>query len=271
MRRAASLLLFAGLATAAVSWQQVNQLQHDGKTVSTSLRVVDGTLMVSVKDVAAYLGGDLSVANGTATVTTTRKVDQAGGTPAFPSGAFPGGIYTGSSASLFPEAKRPEPREVVILPGGEADNDGFTLKVVGVDDLDKGSYKTQYDPKERRIDPARKDDRLVVVRMQIVNNSGETRRPPLPSAFDATLFDRSGVGVPVLAFDARSIAYSEMDDDYQAYRPLEAPLLTPLGTFEFAAVFSLPKDRPLKRLAVALPPASADKGGTNVLVNLEKP
>lgn len=287
MRRALSILAAAGLATAAVAWQRsVNQLQQDGKTISTGLRVVDGTLMVPVKDVAAYLGGKLSVQNGTATISSPGTTDLPGGTPAqnLPGGAptqtLPTGLpgmsgFNTNAQPPFPEAKRPLPKEIVVKKDQDADDDGFVLRVVGVEDASKGSYRTQYDPKHRRLSPRQKDDRLVVVRMRLENRTGETRRPPLPTGLDFVLFDEAGVGVPVLAFDARPAGNLDLDlgfdrDDLaNSYEALDGPVLAPKGAFEFAVVFSLPKAALLKRLTVALPPVTEGSGGANVIVNLE--
>ena len=261
MRRFASLLLLASLACGSVAWQRVNQLQHNGKTVSTNLRVVDGDLMVSARDVAAYLGGELTVANGTATVVSDGKA----GSP-----AIPGGTYSGVIGPTFAETKRPESKVFVIRPGEEATNDGFTLQVVSVEEAAKDVYRTVYDGRAHRFTPRQKEDRLLVAKMRIVNRKGETARPPLPSAFDTALFDSTGVGVPVLAFDARSSQVLNQDGDAERYRPLEAPLLTADGAFEFAALFSLPKGNALKRLTVELPSATEYGGGTKVMVDLEK-
>ena len=260
MRRAAALLVIAGITTFAVGLQRVNQLQHNGKTVSTNLKTVDGVLMVSAKDVAAYLGGDLSVENGTATVRTTGKTDPM---------AVPGSTYSGIAQPPLDAPKPPEPKEFVIRPGESAANEGFRFSVVSVSDVEKGSYRTVYDGRETRYTPRLKDDRLVVVRMRIENGSGGTARPPVPNAFGTTLFDSSGVGVPVLAFDARPVLASDVMNDSDVYRPLEAPMLTAEGSFEFAALFSLPKGNALKRLTVLLP-STGDGGGTKIMVDLVK-
>ena len=287
MRRALSILAAAGLATAALAWQRsVDQLQQDGKTISTSLRVVDGTLMVPAKDVAAYLGGKLSVKNGTATISSPGTTDLPGGTPAqnlpggVPTQTMPSGLpgmggFNTNTQPLFPEAKRPSPKEIVVKTNQDADDDGFVLRVLGVENVFKGSYRTQYDPNHRKLSPSQKGDRLVVVRMRLENRTTETRRPPLPTGLDVTLFDESGVGVAALAFDARPVGNPDPDlgsyrDDFaNSYDALDAPVLAPKGAFEFAAVFSLPKSAILKRLSVALPPPTESTGGTNVIVSLE--
>ena len=260
MRRTATLLLLAGITTFAIGWQRVNQLQHNGKTVSTNLQVVDGVLMVSAKDVASYLGGDLSVENGTATIKTNGKPDPM---------AVPGGNSTGVSLPVTDDAK-PEPKEFVVRTGDPVTNEGFGLTVVSVEDAAKGDYRTMYDGRDYRYRPRQKDDRLVVIKMKVQNKSGETARPPVPTAFDATLFDASGVGFPVLGFDARSALATEIVSDMDTYRPLDAPLLTAEGTFEFAAIFSVPKQSALKRLTVVLPANDDNGAGTKVMVDLEQ-
>lgn len=279
MRRVVPLLVVAGLATAAVAWQNsVNQLQQDGKTISTNLKVVGGTLMVPVKDVAAYLGGTLTVQNGTATISTTQTTSNAGDVVA--PNAIPnpvasanlGTLVQGQSQTLIPEAKAPEPKELKVKVGEVADDDGFAFKVLSVDDLVKNrTYRTEYDPRGRKISPGLKDDRLVVVRMRLENRTSETRRPPLPSSSDVTLFDETNVGTPAIAYDARPVGLPDDTDSLDAYTgfdTLDAPVLAPKGAFEFAAIFSLSKQRGPKRLSIALPSASTNGGGANVTVDL---
>ena len=215
--------------------------------------------MVSAKDVASYLGGSLSVENGTATVVTKKTNDGSGGKPYQPFG--------GQTQPFLPTEKRPDPKEVTAKVGGEVDNDGFVLQVTSVEEPKK-SYKTVLDTRGRRIDTHVPDDRLVVVRMRLENRTLETRRPPIPSSLDLTLFDDTNVGVPIVAFDARPIGNADLLSDLAPYDNLESPILAPKGAFEFNAVFSLPKDRTPARLTVALPPSATDKGGANVTVDL---
>ena len=261
MRRTLLLTLAIGLAAAAFAWRQeaVRQFQHEGKTVSTNLRVVDGTLMVSAKDVASYLGGTLSVENGTATVVMKKANDGSGGTPYR--------LLSGGSQPFSPTEKRPDPREISVKIGGDADNDGFVLRVAAVEEPKK-SYRTELDTRGRRIDTHVPNDRLVVVRMRLENRTAETRRPPIPSSLDLTLFDDANVGFPVVAFDARPVGNTDLVPDLAPYDNLDAPILAPKGAFEFNAVFSLPKDRTPSRLTISLPPSSTDKGGANVAVDL---
>ena len=260
MRRAAALLFCVGITTFALGWQRVNQLQYNGKTISTNLKVVDGVLMVSAKDVAAYLGGDLTVENGTATVKASGKPDPM---------AVPDNTYTGVAQPSFDSPKPPEPKEFVIRPGESASCEGFTVGVVSVANAEKGSYRTVYDGRETRYTPRLKDDRLVVVKMKIENHTGGTARPPVPNAFGTTLFGSDGVGFPVLAFDARPVLATETVGDTDLYRPHEAPMLTADGTFEFAAVFSVPKESALKRLTIVLPSPMENGSGSKVMVDLE--
>ena len=262
MRRTFFIALAASLAVAAFAWQQeaVRQFQHEGKTVSTNLRVVDGTLMVSARDVASYLGGTLSVENGTAIVVMKKTNDGSGGSPYRPFG--------GQAQPFLPTEKRPDPKELAVKIGAEADNDGFVLKVTSLEESKK-SYKTELDTRGREVKTHVPDDRLVVVRMRIENRTSETRRPPIPSSFDLALFDDANVGVPVVAFDARPVGNVDLVSDLAPYDNLEAPILAPKGAFEFNAVFSLPKDRTPSRLTIALPASGTDKGGANVTVDLK--
>ncbi len=274
MRRAhvLSLSLALGLASVAVGWQgAVNQLLANGQVVSTNLKTVDGTLMVPVKDVASYLGGGLQIQNGTATIAGTGNTNALGTTPA---GNPITGMTTGSVGSFTPNftpPKAPEAREVTTKVGETVDTGGLSFQVVGVEEP-KGSYRTQNDPRQRRISPRLKDERLVVVRMRVENRSDETRRPVLPSGLDIALFGEDGVGVPLTAIDVRPIGNPDLGpdlgSDFGSYQTLDAPILAPKGAFEFAMVFSLPKDRTPNRLTVALPAVSADTGGTNVTVAL---
>ncbi len=279
MRRALSLFAAAGLVTAALAWQNsVNQLQQDGKTISTNLHVVNGTLMVPVKDIAGYLGGTLTVQNGTATISTTQSTPTPGDVvapsamPSPASSANLGTLVQGQSQSLFPEAKPVMPKELKVKVGEVADDDGFAFKVLSVDDLVKSrSYRTEYDPRGRKISPSLKEDRLVVVRIRLENRTSETRRPPLPTGSDVTLFDETNVGTPAVGYDARPVGQPDDADAFDSYNgldTLDAPILAPKGAFEFAAVFSLSKDRSPKRLSVALPSASSNGGGANVTVDL---
>ena len=259
MRRALALLATAGLATASVAWQSVNQLQQNGKTISTNLRVVDGTLMVPVKDVVGYLGGTLSVASGTATISGQG-----------PSASPPPGMATPSGVTQPPmtPARRPDPKERTAKVGDVVDEDGLALTVLGVDRIEKGGYRTKLDPRGRRVSPALKGDRLVVVRMRLENTGGVTRRASVPSPTDVALFDEAGLGFSASAFDARPTGLMEASEEPSAYDPLESPLLAPKGAFEFAAVFSLPAGRTPRRVTVGLPPSSAESGGTNVRIDL---
>ena len=279
MTRAVSLLAVAALATAAFAWQAtVVQLQQDGKTVSTNLRVVDGTLMVPVKDVAAYLGGDLKVENGTATIVSSSR-PQPGGAPYQAGAALPGFAYSGAAAPFgqgsllpsFPPNAPPVPKEIVVKTGQDAVAGDFALRLVSVEDVAKGDYRTEFDGRRRKIASRNRDERLVVARLRMENVGETTRRAPALSGDAVTLFDERGVGTPALAFDARSVdTYDQpLSDDLPAYIALEAPLLTPKGAFEFAAVFSLPKGRALKRLAVSLPGTGAGDAGASVMVSLE--
>ncbi len=271
MRRALSFLTVVGLATAAVAWQRsVNQLQQDGKTISTNLRVVDGSLMVPVKDVAAYLGGDLKVENGTATISTTRNPDLPSGAPAQPLPAGALGSFSGTTQPVFAEPKPVKPKEIAGTKGQDANVDGFAFRVVSVEEIAKGGYQTQLDPRHRKVSPVLSDDRLVVVRMRLENVSTETRRPALPGGGDLSLFDEKGVGVPVLAFDARPIGNADLafESDNSVFDTIDAPLLAPKGAFEFSAVFGLPKSSVVKRLVIGLPASTSDSGGANVTVGL---
>ena len=279
MRRTLALAAALGLATAAVAWQQkINQLQQDGKTISTNIRLVDGTLMVPVKDVASYLGGTLNIQNGTATISTTKTTSNPGDVVAPntlsspPGSANLGTLISGNTGTLFPDTKPPEPKELSVKIGEVADDDGFAFKVLGVDDLvKKRDYKTEYDPRGRKISPSLKTDRLIVVRMRIENRTDETRRPPLPFGSGVTLFDETNVGTPAIGYDARPVGLP--DDTYgfdatSEFGYLDAPVLAPKGAFEFAAVFSLSTDRSAKRVSVSLPSPTTIGGGANVTVSL---
>ena len=267
MRRARPLLFVSAavLAGSALAVHQgVLQLQHDGKTVSTNIRTVDGVLMVPVRDVASYLGGELTVQNDTATITSD-KTNLLGVAPPYLSGA----VTTGAAQPIVPTLPaRPAPVERTVGVGQDADNDGFALRVLSFDEP-KGSYRTEYDSRKKRIGPALPEDRLVVVKMRLENRTSETRVPTLPGSQSLTLFDEKGVGVPIAAFDARPTGNPQLIADLAPMDLLNAPVLAPGGAFEFAAVFSVPKDRTPAYVLAALPAATTDRGGTNVRVNLK--
>jgi hypothetical protein len=257
-----SAAVLAGSALAV--HQGVLQLQHDGKTVSTNLRTVDGVLMVPVRDVASYLGGELTVQNDTATITGS-KANVLGVAPPYLSG----NTTTGAAEPLISTMPtRPAPIERTVGVGQDADNDGFVLRVLSFDEP-KGSYRTEYDSRKKRIGPVLPEDRLVVVKMRLENRTSETRVPTLPSSQGLTLFDEKGVGVPIVAFDARPVGNPQLIADLAPMDLVDAPVLAPGGAFEFAAVFSVPKDRTPSYVLAALPAAATDRGGTNVRVNLK--
>lgn len=252
------------MAAAVFAWQQtVNQLQFDGKTVSTNLKMVDGELYVSARDVAGYLGGQISIQNGTATIqkntTDSQNPSENGNLPP----ATLGSAQPFNSLTI----PMPKPAELSTTVGQDAESGGFAVKIESVQS-DLKSYRTQFEGKGRTIRPALDGDRLVVVKMRLENRGEATATPPTPSSSGITLFDDKGVGMPIQAFDARRLGDPNLYVSDVMATSLDVPLLAPQGAFEFAAVFSLPKGRTPSRLLVALPPTSMSSGGANVTVKI---
>ena len=232
------------LAVAASAAQEVTELTNNGQVVSRHVTLVNGQLMVPIRDVATYFGYKLSVSNGTAQLRQNPSALDQGNSglaqPLVPSPAtgVPGngltpvsplttsdgltppvspmingqtaptaltGVGQYAQQGLFPTTQPTQPVTLTETLGSAAGFGGFDYKVDSIDEAGN-RYKTVYDQRGETFHPSWRDDKLVVINMTVSNTGQQAAYPPLPGSYAATVFDDQKIGYPATYFDVRQAA-----------------------------------------------------------------
>jgi hypothetical protein len=284
LRGATALGILTGtLGMAAFGGQSVTELTDNGQVVSSHLTLLNGQLMVPVRDIATYLGYGLSISNGTAQLKHSTPAPDLGttglpepfvpptlstATPAPPAVTPPApspttlGIPLASGPTganqnwgLFPTTPAAPPVTLSATLGNSAGFNGFDYKVDSVSDAG-AHYKTVYDQRGIVYHPDWKDEKLVVINVTVSNTGQQPSTPPMPGSFGVTVFDDQKIGYPANDFDVRQTFQPNGNDTNYEIMPAAGDqnlLLAPGGMLHYALVASLPKDHRVTQVMFNLP------------------
>jgi hypothetical protein len=263
MRISRKLFVVVGVvAVAAAVWaaQDTPILIMEGRTVSSNLRMSDGTLLVPVRDIATAFGYE--VREGTGRVELVR------------SGASLGLSTSGVATMPFNGTlglTAPRPRaELSSKTGEDVAYGNFAHRLIGVTYPGR-EYRQEFDSRRRKLRAPFDQEQLVVVRMSVTNRGTQTATAPTPTAFGASVFDETKVGYPVTAIDARQAGGVQSDDPLIVTNGASAGsvLLAPGGSVEYALVASIPRDRKVSQVLFNLSAPATETATSGALVTID--
>jgi hypothetical protein len=299
-------LVTVAIATSIV--QGVSQLTMNGQVVSSKVKLVDGQLMVPVRDIATFFGYDVRISGSTAQLSRNAPYDQGtsglpqplvspttAGTPQAPlpapvpstdtiAPAMPNlaqpmqgttSAFQPANQGLFPNTPVASPTALTGTVGAPTGFGDFAYSVEKITDVG-GKYRTVYDQRGETFSPFWKDDKLVAVTLLVTNTGKQAESPLLPGAFSVTVFDSQKVGYPANYFDVRQTSPME-DTNYGSPQwdiaPIQSDqglLLAPGGSIRYAVVASVPKDMQVSQVLISLPAGSDSTKAGGALLTVSK-
>ncbi len=290
-RKTLSLAFLGALAAVAYAARSVTQLTENGQVVSSHLVLMNGQLMVPVRDIATYFGYNLKVANGIAELskpglaqpivspgepalpgaTVPAPLTQTPVTPpsvtvpvpaqpgtypsTVPSTVIPGTAVTTANVGLFPSFTAPPPLALSGAVGVPTSFNGFDYRVDSV--VDAGPrYRTVFDQRHETLRAPWKTDKLVVATLTVTNRGQQAVYPPTPGSYGMTVFDDQKIGYPGIGVDRRQAGDVNSVVDSNDIAPLASGsdlLLGPGGQMQYAIVASIPQDRQVAQIVLNLP------------------